>query len=80
MDSSELLIPGLKLMVCGMGMVFAFLVVMIIGMNLMRVALAPFADALTAKDAKTNKPAAKQEDLALVAAAVAAVDAARRQK
>ena len=79
MSSSELLLAGLKLMVCGMGMVFAFLVVMIIGMNIMRVVLAPFADALTAKGAK-NKPAEKKDDLALVAAAVAAVDAARRQK
>lgn len=78
MSNSELLISGLKLMVCGIGMVFAFLVVMIVGMNIMRVVLAPFADALTAKDAK--KPAEKKDDLALIAAAVAAVDAARRRK
>ncbi len=77
MSNAELLMAGVKLMVCGMGIVFVFLVIMIGAMNLLRVVLAPFADALDGK--KAAAPAAKQtDDLAVVAAAVAAVDLERK--
>ena len=36
MSNAELILGGLKLLVFGMGMVFVFLVVMIIAMNLMQ--------------------------------------------
>ena len=45
MSNAELILGGLKLLVFGMGMVFVFLVVMIIAMNLMQKILAPFAAA-----------------------------------
>ncbi|MCQ2352339.1 MAG: OadG family protein [Victivallaceae bacterium] len=75
MSNAELLTAGIKLMVCGMGIVFVFLVIMIGAMNLLRVVLAPFADALDEK--KAAAPAKQTDDLAVVAAAVAAVDLER---
>ncbi len=77
MSNSELLMAGVKLMVCGMGIVFVFLVVMIGAMNLLRIVLAPFANALDEKK-ETKAPAKKSDDLALVAAAVAAVELERK--
>ena len=70
----DLLSAGLRMMVLGMGMVYVFLIVMIIAMKLMSKALQPFANALQTE----AKPAAKKaagpsdEQLAAVAAAVVA--------
>lgn len=73
----DLFMDGLRLMVLGMGMVFAFLIVMIICMNLMGKVLAPFVAKIEAKEAaaKAAAPKAKasSNDMDLVAAAVVAV-------
>ena len=68
---------GLMLTICGMGVVFVFLLIMIWMMNLMRIVLAPFANALTPA-AQPVKKAAPKDDLALIAAAVAAVEMERK--
>ena len=70
----DLLSAGLRMTVLGMGMVYVFLIVMIIAMKLMSKALKPFENALQSE----AKPAAKKaagpsdEQLAAVAAAVVA--------
>ena len=78
----SLLLDGLQLLVFGMGMVFAFLVVMIALMNLMAKVLKPYAakfDALKAPAAApaAAAPAASADDTAVAAAAAAAVAAFR---
>ena len=66
---------GFKLMLLGMGVVYVFLVVMIIAMNLLKRALAPFAGML---EPPPKKPAsASGDDAQLAAIAAAAVEAAR---
>ena len=78
----ELLAAGLKLMVFGMGMVFAFLIIMIFAMKLLEIVVRPFARAQEAKAAAVaaaKKPAAKSDDLNLAAIAAAAVEAFRRK-
>ena len=82
MNNMELLAAGLKLMVFGMGMVFSFLIVMIIAMKLLEIVVRPFAKAQEAKAAAAaaaRKPAAKSDDLNLAAIAAAAVEAFRRK-
>lgn len=71
---------GFKLMLLGMGVVYIFLVIMIIAMNLLKRALAPFAGMLEppVKAAAKKKPAADSgDDARLAAIAAAAVEAAR---
>jgi len=71
---------GFKLMLLGMGVVYIFLIVMIIAMNLLKRALAPFAGMLEPppKAAAKKKPAADSgDDARLAAIAAAAVEAAR---
>ena len=68
---------GVVLAICGMGVVFTFLFIMIWMMNLMRIVLAPFANALTPA-AQPVKKAAPKDDMALIAAAVAAVEMERK--
>ena len=49
MSNVELIMGGLKQLVFGMGMVYFFLILMIIAMNLMQKVLAPFAAAFAAE-------------------------------
>ena len=71
MSNAELLASGLKLLVCGMGVVYVFLVVMIFSINLMSILLRPWIDRFEPKPAASERPAAGETDI--VAAAVAAV-------
>ncbi len=77
MSNADLFFDGLKLMILGMGVVFAFLVLMIILMNIMNKALAPFVKKIEAKEAAARAAMAPKssssKDADLVAAAVAAV-------
>ena len=71
---------GFKLMLLGMGVVYVFLVVMIIAMNLLKRALATFAGMLEPPPkapAKKKPAAASGDDAQLAAIAAAAVEAAR---
>ena len=82
MNNMELLAAGLKLMVFGMGMVFAFLIIMIIAMKLLEIVVRPFAKAQEAKAAAAaaaKKPAAKSDDVNLAAIAAAAVEVFRKK-
>lgn len=80
MSNFELLTGGLKLLVCGMGMVFVFLVVMIVCMKAMQKILAPFVSRFEPAPRKPAAPAAPAagDDALLAAAAVAAVARKRR--
>ena len=73
MNNMELLASGLKLLVCGMGVVYVFLVVMIFSINVMSIVLRPWIAKFEPKPAapKTAAPAVPEADL--IAAAVAAV-------
>lgn len=74
MSNMDLLANGLKLLVCGMGVVYVFLVVMIFSINVMSVVLRPWIDKFEPKPAAAKPaaaPAAVEADI--VAAAVAAV-------
>jgi len=74
----EKFLSGLQLMVFGMGMVYAFLIIMIFSMKLMSKIIAPIAARQQAAEkAKAQPAAASSDDLALAAAAVAAVAAKR---
>ncbi len=74
MSNAELLASGLKLLVCGMGVVYVFLVVMIFSINLMSVLLRPWIAKFEPKPAAAKGPSAPAEGVAdIVAAAVAAV-------
>lgn len=81
MSNAELILGGLKLLVFGMGMVFVFLVVMIIAMNLMQKILAPFAAAFEPAPKAPAKPkaAAGRDDAQLAAIAAAAVEMVRNK-
>ena len=81
MSNAELILGGLKLLVFGMGMVFVFLVVMIIAMNLMQKVLAPFAAAFepAPKAPAQPKAAASGDDAQLAAIAAAAVEMVRNK-
>ena len=71
---------GFKLMLLGMGVVYVFLVVMIIAMNLLKRARAPCAGMRAPPPkapAKNNPAAASGDDAQLAAIAAAAVEAAR---
>ena len=57
MDYGELMAGGFKLMVFGMGMVYVFLVIMIVAMKVLEVVLRPFATLL---DPPAAAPAAKR--------------------
>lgn len=84
MEKWSLLLDGLQLLVFGMGMVLAFLVIMIVLMNLLAKALQPFAakfDALKAPATPAAAPrAASAEDANLAAIAAAAVKMFRNNK
>ena len=75
MDYGELMAGGFKLMVCGMGMVYVFLVIMIGAMKVLEVALRPFATLLDPPAAAPAKKAAagSSEDAKLAAVAAAVV-------
>lgn len=73
MSNAELLASGLKLLVCGMGVVYVFLVVMIFSINLMSIVLRPWIDKFEPKPAAPKVAAAPSVEADLVAAAVAAV-------
>ena len=81
MSNAELILGGLKLLVFGKGMVFVFLVVMIIAMNLMQKILAPFAAAFEPAPKAPAKPktAAGGDDAQLAAIAAAAVEMVRNK-
>ncbi len=80
MSNWELFLDGLKLLVFGMGTVYAFLALMVYCMKALQVAVRPFAHLLEAPAAVTPAPkAASTEDTAAVAAAVAAVELYRRK-
>lgn len=72
MSNTELILGGLKLLVFGMGMVFVFLVVMIVTMNLMRKVLAPFVAAFEPVPKAAPKAKRPSSDDALLAAVAAA--------
>ena len=71
---------GLKLLVCGMGMVYVFLVVMIVSINLMSVVLRPWVDKFEPKPAAPKTPAAPDNAAAEIAAAAVAAVALRRNR
>ena len=73
MSNAELLASGLKLLVCGMGVVYVFLVVMIFSINLMSIVLRPWAEKFEPKPAAPKSAPAADGVADLVAAAVAAV-------
>ena len=80
MSNVELIMGGLKLLVFGMGMVYFFLILMIIAMNLLKRALAPFSGMLEPPPkapAKSKK--ASDDDAQLAAIAAAAVELARKK-
>lgn len=83
-EKLSLLLSGIRLMVLGMGMVFLFLALMIISMNIMEKVLRPFAHIFQApaKPALRASVKSSDEDIALVAVAAAAVavEMARNQK
>lgn len=75
----QLFLDGLRLMVMGMGVVFLFLCIMILCMNLMAKILKPFAHLFEpAPAAKAAPKKASQSDADIAAAAVAAVEAFRK--
>ncbi len=78
MSNADLILGGLKLLVFGMGMVYFFLILMIIAMNLMQKVLAPFAAAFEPAPKAAPKPKASSgDDAQLAAIAAAAVECAR---
>lgn len=80
MSNVELIMGGLKLLVFGMGMVYFFLILMIIAMNLMQKVLAPFAAAFEPAPKAPAKPKKSSDDDAQLAAiAAAAVELARKK-
>ena len=76
MDYGELMAGGIKLMVFGMGMVYVFLVIMIVAMKVLEVVLRPFATLLdppaAAPAAKKGAASSEDANLAAIAAAVVA--------
>ncbi len=84
MGNWSLLLDGAQLLVFGMGMVFCFLVVMIVLMHVLAKVLKPFAakfDALKAPatPAAPARPAASADDANLAAVAAAVVKAFRNK-
>ena len=80
MSNGELLASGMKLLVCGMGVVFVFLVVMIVSIDLMSVVLRPFVDRFEPKPAAQPKPSAPAAGEAEIAAAAVAAVALHRDR
>lgn len=78
MSNWELFLDGLKLLVFGMGTVYAFLTLMVYCMKGLQIAVRPFAHLLEAPAAAPAPKAAPAEDTAAVAAAVAAVELYRQ--
>ncbi len=81
-ESLSLLFSGIRLMVLGMGMVFFFLALMIIAMNIMEKALRPFAHMfqVPVKPAPRAPVKSSEEDTTLAAVAATAVELARIPK
>lgn len=75
MDYGELMAGGFKLMVFGMGMVYVFLIIMILAMKVLEVVLRPFATLLDPPAAAPapKKAAGSSEDAKLAAVAAAVV-------
>ncbi len=76
---------GIKLMVVGMGMVFTFLVLMVIIISLAAKVLAPFAGCLEEPVKAKKKPAKKAvagaaDDSSIVAAIISAVHQFRQDQ
>ena len=82
MSNGELLLNGVKLMVLGMGVVFAFLVLMVICMNVVSKLIKPFAGFFEppAKPAPAPARSASGNDADLAAVAAAAVELFRNRK
>lgn len=82
MSDGELLLNGVKLMVLGMGVVVAFLVLMVFCMNIVAKLIKPFAGRFEppAKAAPAPARSASGNDADLAAVAVAAVELFRKQK
>ena len=78
MSNSDLLANGLKLLVFGMGMVYLFLVVMIVAITVMGRVVKPWIAEFESKPAASKPAPAAADDSAIVAAAVAAVALRRR--
>ncbi|MCQ2380624.1 MAG: OadG family protein [Victivallaceae bacterium] len=83
MSNSELIYGALKLMVCGMGVVFCFLLIksahldndiMIGAMNLTTRILAPFAGLLDKAEPEKKAPKAPGDDAELAAVAAVVVE------
>ena len=72
MSVSELLIPGLNLMVLGMGTVFAFLALLVIAVTFVSRLIQKFEEkhAVHAPPAPTVTPVADAELMAVISAAV----------
>ncbi len=81
MSNGELLLNGFKLMVLGMGVVFAFLVLMVFCMNIVARLLKPFAARFETGGGKVSAPAkpGAADDAAVAAVAAAAVSLFRGQ-
>lgn len=81
MDKMELFASGLKLLVCGMGVVYVFLVVMIFAINLLGLLIRPWADKFEPQPAAPKSSAVPAEGVRdVVAAAVAAVALRRTRR
>ena len=78
MSNSDLLANGLKLLVFGMGMVYLFLVVMIVAITVMGRVVKPWIAAFEPKPAAPKPAPVAADDSAIAAAAVAAVALRRR--
>ncbi len=83
MSNGELLLNGVKLMVLGMGVVFAFLVLMVFCMDIVAKLIKPFAGFFEppAKTAPTpTRSASGKNDADLAAVAATAVELFRNRK
>ncbi len=73
MNGGELFFDGLKLMILGMGVVFAFLILMIFLMGLMSKLLALYTNLFAVAAPKASAPKTSKNDAELAAAAVASI-------
>ncbi len=77
MSNWELLMAGIKLLIFGMGMVYVFLILMILVMKMLKKTMGPGTGVLLPETRPVQSPKEIGPDLGMVAAAVAAVHAAR---
>ena len=79
MEETNLLVEGFKFMGLGMGAVFAFLVIMILVMNIMSIIVHKFFPEPQASDAPAQTGAPQQQDNKKVIAAISAAISHHRQ-